>query len=214
MKRLSISIAAAAFALTAFHSFHSNAGAQALPTAPPPPPAPNATVAPTLPPGALPTPASNTATISLPAKPAHATPAPPKDVDSNRVGLTGVWEVALQQPAGVVYTHFKIAQSGNILTGTYLDEKNKKYPLSGSVDGKDVRVVVSLPDGSDLVFKGSQDTFTDMVGTLDTAKDTIGFTAAYRPKYKWTDNLNPTPAGGMGGSGGGLGGGPGGGTPY
>jgi hypothetical protein len=100
-----------------------------------------------------------------------------------------------------VYAHFKLAQTGNVLTGTYLDGKNKKYPVSGSVDGKDVRLVVSLPDGSDLVFKGSQDANTDMVGTLETSKDVIGFTAAYRPKYKWTDNLNPSPTGGTGGGG-------------
>ena len=205
MKRLSMTLAAAAFALAAFQTAHASVHAQALPTAPPAPPPPNATPTPMAPPGAMPTPASNSATITLPQKRSSATPAPPKDPDANRVGISGVWEVALQEPSGVVYTHFKLAQSGAILTGTYLDGSNKKYPLSGSIDGKTVRLVVSLPDGSDLVFKGTQDANTDMLGTVDSAKDTIGFTAAYRPKYKWTDNLNPSPAGGMGG---------GGGTPY
>ncbi len=196
MKRLALSFAVVAFAMAALSGLHTTAArAQTLPTAPPPPP-PNATPTPVLPPGALPSPAGSSATITLPTRRRSSTPAPPKDVDANRVGISGVWEVALQQSDGVVYTHFKLSQAGNILTGTYLDDKNKRYPVSGSIDGKDVRLVVSLPDGSDLVFKGTQDANTDMVGTLDSAKNTIGFTAAYRAKYKWTDNLNPTPAGG------------------
>lgn len=198
MKRLTLSLAAIAFAVAALPGFRGAATAQALPTAPPPPPAPNATPTPVLPPGALPTPQTSSPTITLPTHKSPATPAPPKDVDANRIGISGVWEVALQESDGVVYTHFKLAQTGSILTGTYLDDKNKHFPISGSVDGKDVRLVVSLPNGSDLVFKGEQDSNTDMVGTLDSASNTIGFTAAYRPKYKWTDNLNPTPAGGGG----------------
>jgi hypothetical protein len=108
-----------------------------------------------------------------------------------------VWEVAIQEPNNVVYTHFKLEQKGNTLTGQYLDASGKKFPLTGAVDGKTVRVVVSLPNGSALVFNGTQDGGLDMVGTIDTSKDVIGFTAAYRPKYKWIDNLTPG-AGGMG----------------
>lgn len=203
MKRLSVLAAAAAMAVAFAAQTHTAARAQALPTAPPPPPPPNATPTPMLPPGVLPSTAPQNATVTFPqhGRPDH-TPAPPKDPDANRVGISGVWEVALQQPSGVAYTHFKIAQSGSILSGTYLDGSNKKYPLSGSVDGKTVRVVVSLPDGSDIVFNGTQDGNTDMVGTMDTAKDTIGFTAEYRPKYKWADNLNASPAGMPGGMGG------------
>ena len=143
-----------------------------------------------MPPGALPSPAGSNASITIGPK-AKATPAPPKDAEDNRVGITGVWEIALQKPDGVVYTHFKIAQSGTTLTGQYLDEAGKKFPLSGTIDGKNVRVVVTLPNGTALVFSGSEDGFTDMVGTLSTAKDLVGFTAAYRPKYKWIDNISP-----------------------
>lgn len=150
---------------------------------PPPAPAP------------MPTAAAGTIKATLPGANSKATPAPPKDVDANRVGISGVWEIAIQQPAGVVYTHFKITQAGTTLTGQYLDEKGKKYPLSGSVDGKTVRLVVTLPTGNALVFEGSQDQGMDMVGTLNTAKDVIGFTASYRPKYKWIDNLAPGTSG-------------------
>lgn len=198
MKPISTTLASVAFALAAFQMTHAPAGAQALPTAPPAPPPPNATPTPMLPPGALPSPSSSNVTVTLPQKHAKATPAPPKDTAPMRAGLDGVWEVQLQQTSGVEYAHFKIVQSGNILTGTYLDTANKRYPLSGSVDGKTVRLVVSLPNGSDLVFNGTEDANTDMVGTLDAAQNVIGFTAAYRPKYKWTDNLNPSPTGGLG----------------
>jgi hypothetical protein len=129
--------------------------------------------------------------MATPGPKGSATPAPPKDPDVNRVGISGVWEVAIQQPDKLEYTHFKLDQKGTVLTGQYLDGAGKKFPLAGSVDGKNVRVVVSLPNGTALVFNGTQDGGMDMVGTLESSKDVIGFTASYRPKYKWIDNLTP-----------------------
>lgn len=184
MKRFSVYLAAA-LAVAALQTFSAPAVAQTAPPAPPP--------------NALPTPFSNSATVPI-GKPASATPAPPKE-DAYRVGISGVWEVALQQPSGVEYSHFKITQTGSVLTGTYLAGNNKRYPLSGSIDGKTVRLVVSMPDGTALIFNADEDANTDMVGTVDNSKDMIGFTAAYRPKYKWADNINPSPGGGMGGGG-------------
>jgi hypothetical protein len=78
-----------------------------------------------------------------------------------------------------------------------LDQDGKKYPLFGSIDGKTVRVVVSLPTGGTLTFTGTQDAFSDMIGMLALSNDSIPFTAAYRPKYNWLDNLSPG-TGGMG----------------
>lgn len=145
------------------------------------------------PPAATPSPAPAPV---IKAKPrARATPAPPKDTPK-RDGISGVWEIQIQRPSGTTYTHFKIAQTDNVLTGEYLDATGKKFPLAGSIDGKTVRVVVSLPDGSTLVFSGEQDGFTDMIGVLDSGKNSVPFSAAYRPKYKWLDNLSPNP--GMG----------------
>lgn len=199
MKRLFIPVAAAAFALAA--ASHAPAMAQPTATPPPAPPVPSAeatyvptpAATPLLPPGALPTPASNNASVTLGRKPnVKATPAPPKDTEDNRVGISGVWEVAMQRPTGVVYTHFKLTQKGDVLTGTYLDEKGKKFPLTGTVDGKSVKVIVTMPDSAPLLFSAEQDGGTDMIGTVDgTADNTIGFTAEYRPKYKWIDNLTP-----------------------
>jgi hypothetical protein len=126
-----------------------------------------------------------------------ATPPPPGNLQPPRIGLSGVWEIAIQTDTTTNYTHFKLEQSGAALTGQYLDTNGKKYPLTGSVDGKDVHVVVTMPDGSALVFDGSEEGGTDMVGTVTTPKAVVGFTAAYRPKYNWMDNLNPG-TGGMG----------------
>lgn len=145
----------------------------------------------------LPQPTAGTIKATLPTPKPKTTPAPPKDEDANRVGITGVWEVAIQNTGGVVYTHFKLTQTGNTIVGQYLDEAGKKFPLAGTVDGKNVRVVVTMPNGTALVFNGSQDSGTDMVGTLDTAKDLVGFTASYRPKYKWIENLTPGTGAGM-----------------
>ncbi len=134
------------------------------------------------------------ASVKIPTK---ATPAPPKDSYVQRVGISGVWEIQIQRLTGVTYTHFKITQKDNVLTGEYLDQDGKKYPLFGSVDGKNVRVVVSLPNGGTLTFVGAHDSFTDMIGMLALSNDSVPFTAAYRPKYNWLDNLSPG-AGGMG----------------
>jgi hypothetical protein len=180
VKRLFFSLAAAAFAAASFQALHAPAQAQAAATPPPPPPVPAASA----------TPAVQT-TLSAPKPKGTATPAPPKDEEANRIGISGVWEVAIQQPDKVVYTHFKLQQKGTVLTGQYLDADGKKFPLTGSIDGKNVRVVVSLPNGTALIFNGTEDGGLDMMGTLDTTKDVVGFTAAYRPKYKWIDNLTP-----------------------
>ena len=147
------------------------------------------------PPAPLPKPApSAAATIKIPAK---ATPAPPKDTTPPRVGISGVWEIQIQRLTGVTYTHFKIDQKDNVLTGQYLDTDGKKYPLFGSIDGKTVRVVVSLPNGTTLTFTGTHEAFADMIGMLALSNESIPFTAAYRPKYNWLDNLAPG-TGGMG----------------
>jgi hypothetical protein len=172
---------------------------------PPPPPnlastpaatnTPAPTPTPVLPPGTLPSPAAPGATVTVPVGKAKATPAPPKDED-NRVGISGVWEVQIQDGAKTTYTHFKLAQKETALTGEYLDTNNKKYPLAGTVDGKTVRIIVSMPGGASISFNGSVENLTDMLGMLQAGSNSVPFTAAYRPKYKWLDNINPSP--GMG----------------
>jgi hypothetical protein len=150
--------------------------------------------APTPPPSApLPAPAAS-ASIKVNPK---ATPAPPKDTSVKRIGISGVWEIAIQRISGVTYTHFKIDQKDNVLTGEYLDVDGKKFPLFGSIDAKNVRVVVSLPTGATLVFTGTVDSFSDMIGMIAMTSESVPFTAAYRPKYNWLDNLSPG-TGGMG----------------
>ncbi len=173
MKRLFLSVASAAIAVGLAQTAYGLVAAQTMPSSLPMP-------------------------TATPAVKATATPAPPKDADDKRVGISGVWEVQIQQPASTVYTHFKLDQKGSALTGQYLDAKGKRYPLTGTVDGKDVHLVVSMSDGSALVFSANVESAMDMAGTIDSAKDTVGFTAAYRPKYKWIDNLSPNP--GIGGT--------------
>ncbi|MFN2449788.1 MAG: hypothetical protein ABR508_08345 [Candidatus Baltobacteraceae bacterium] len=207
MKRLtsflSLFLLAAACAIAALGTAHAQNVAPPLPSAQA---TYQPTVAPTpvLPPGVLPQAPGSTAGVTIGGKP-KATPAPPKDTEENRVGITGVWEVALQKTDGVVYSHFKITQIGTALTGVYLDENGKRFPLAGTNDGKKVQLVVSLANGNTLRFSGAAEGNSDMVGTLTTSNDLLGFTAAYRPKYKWIDNISP------GGSGlGGMSGNPGG----
>jgi hypothetical protein len=155
-----------------------------------PPPAPLA--------GAPAAPVSSPSPSASPAD--SASPSPPPD---NRKGLDGVWELQIQPPDGnVEYRHFKIVQTGTALTGMYLDEKGKKFPLTGAVDGQNVRIVIQRPDGSTILLEGRVDGTTDMLGMFTDAKQNVPFTAAYRPKEKWSDNVNAAPGGltGTGGS--------------
>ena len=93
------------------------------------------------------------------------------------------------------YAHFQLQQQGDALSGVYLDSGKKKYPLVGTVDGQDVRLIVSLPNGTTLLLQGRLDGTTDMVGMLTDATGQTPFTASYRAKAKWIENINPSPGG-------------------
>ncbi|MHB8462195.1 MAG: hypothetical protein ACYDA1_06085, partial [Vulcanimicrobiaceae bacterium] len=68
---------------------------------------------------------SRCVSITTAQKGAKPTPTPPPA----RVGLTGVWEVQIQPGGSVVeYVHFKLKQTGDALTGVYLDKNNTPYP--------------------------------------------------------------------------------------
>jgi hypothetical protein len=137
--------------------------------------------------------------------PRHGTPAHPRATPSPipdaRKGLDGVWEVQIQRGSDTQYEHFSIKQTGTSLIGTYLTTDKKKYPVAGTLDGSNVRLVVSLADGTTILLEAKVDGTTDMLGMFTDAKERIPFTAAYRPKEKWIDNLNAQP-GGLGGQGG------------
>ncbi len=131
-------------------------------------------------------------------------PSPPPANEAGRVGLSGVWEVQIQRESDTIYAHFKLVQKSGVLSGVYMDPAGKQFPLAGSIDVKTVHLVISMPDGSTLTFEGSQDNNTDMLGMMTSAKENIAFTAAYRPKEKFIDNITPGAAG-LGGLGGGRG---------
>ncbi|MBV8198339.1 MAG: hypothetical protein JO263_09390 [Candidatus Eremiobacteraeota bacterium] len=159
-------------------------------------PAAQATPPPTPPPLGVPaTPLPNATLVPLGAPagaPASPSPSPPP---SNRKGLDGVWEVAIQRTNSTDYTHFQLAQDGDNLRGTYLDARGKRYPLVGNVDGQSVRIIVTLPNGTTLLLEGRLDGTTDMIGMLTMPDGAVPFTAAYRPKEKWIENVNPSPGG-------------------
>lgn len=196
-------------ALGALALFAASLGAVALaaPGAPPTPP-PLATAPPP-----IPIPSASSATVTFPnstpipfpsgfgmpgAKPGAKAPLPPK---SARKGIEGVWEVQIQHDATTVYTHFNItSQADNVLSGIYRNQAGKVFPLSGSVDGQNVRMVVSLPNGTTLLLQAHLDGTSDMVGSLTSAKGEVYFTASWRPKEKFIQNISPG-TGGLGGTG-------------
>lgn len=199
MKRLLFVLATACCLAAAFAASDAplRAIAAGAATPPSPPPLPTATSKPIPPPGTPTAPPSNITKIPVGATP---TPAPPKDTsDPNRIGISGVWEVQIQRPDATTYAHFKLTQTGSVISGVYMDPDNKQFPLAGSIDvpNHSVRIVVSTPGGGSIVFAANEDNATDMLGGMTTGKDNVAFTAAYRPKYKFLDNINPS-AGGLG----------------
>ena len=130
-----------------------------------------------------------------PTPPPIGTPVYPSPPPNARKGLEGVWEVQIQHPTVTDYTHFRLTQQGNTLTGTYLDTKGRRYPLAGSVDGQAVRLIVTMPNGTTLLLEGKLDGTTDMVGMLTMPDGQLPFTASYRAKEKWIENVNPSPGG-------------------
>jgi hypothetical protein len=186
---------------------------QSQPTPPPSPPPltntmPAATPATTMPsapnavPAATPTPNLDTifggaqASPNPKSKPAtKGTPAPPQQ----RKGLDGVWEIEIQRGPKTDYEHMNLLQTGQSLSGTFLTKDNKKYPITGSLDEQNnVRLVVSLPDGTTILLEARVDGTTDMLGMFTDAAERVPFTAAYRPKENWLENINAQP-GGIGG---------------
>lgn len=127
----------------------------------------------------------------------------PEPVEAHK-NLDGVWEVQIQHPDGTTtYDHFTLAQKENLVTGEFLDNQhnNKKYPVAGSLDGHTIHLVVTRDDGTTMVFNGTVDGLTDMIGMLQDGPQSIVFTAAYRPKYRFIDTINPVPGGIGGGTG-------------
>ncbi len=106
-----------------------------------------------------------------------------------------MWELQIQRGANTEYEHFNLKQTGAAISGTYLTQDKRKYPLAGSIDGRNVRLVVSLANGSTILLEGRVDGTTDMLGMLTDAQEQVPFTAAYRPKEKWSDNINAQPGG-------------------
>jgi hypothetical protein len=120
------------------------------------------------------------------------TPAPPVNA---RKGIEGVWEVQIQHTNTTDYTHLLLTEQGDALSGTYVDARGKKYPLAGSLEGQAVRLIVTMPNGTTLMLEGKLDGTNDMVGMLTSSDGQLPFTAAYRAKEKWIENVNPSPGG-------------------
>ena len=180
---------------------------------PPPTPPPLSTPATPQPsdatqPGTLSTPIPVPSGFGLPGSygPAPAASASPTPPPNARKGLEGVWELEIQRGTKTDYAHFVLHQDGTALTGRLPQRRGQEVPVGGFGRRQSVRLIVSMPDGTSLLLVGRLDGTTDMIGMLTSGQEQVGFTAAYRPKEKFIDNLNAAP-GGLGGMGSGGGGG-------
>ncbi|MGH7737901.1 MAG: hypothetical protein ACREMP_08585 [Candidatus Tyrphobacter sp.] len=182
MKRFVFPIVFLSFALAAAAGGLRGASAQ-QPAAASPSPSPSPTATPTEIPGVE---------SLFPGRRVQASPSPPVP---QRVGIEGVWELALQRGGDTTYTHLNLRQQQNALTGIYIDSSNKRAPAVGVVDGDNVRVVVTYANGTTLVFTGTLDGTTDMIGLMTTSTGQVPFSADYRPKENWFNNINEQPGG-------------------
>ena len=119
---------------------------------------------------------------------AQATPASPAYST-----LDGMWEIQRQFPNRTAYSHLRLAQKGDALSGDWLLE-GKNYPVTGTYDGHNIKLVATLPDG-DATFAGYVLDGANMVGQLlPTAKslgDSSAFTATHRGKSHIEFNTSP-----------------------
>ncbi|HEY1680638.1 MAG TPA: hypothetical protein VGF98_03250 [Candidatus Tumulicola sp.] len=189
---------------------HPAIGATPPPTPPPlaaPSSTPEQAPAPGVNPGSVATPVPVPSGFAVPGQPAPGASTAPTPPPNARKGIEGVWEVQIQRGSNTEYTHLVLKQDGSTISGTYVNSNGKKYPIAGSLDAQAVHLVVTLPDGTSISLEGRLDGTTDMIGEFTTPKEQVTFTAAYRPKSKFIDNLNAAP-GGMGGNNSGGGGPP------
>jgi hypothetical protein len=212
----SFGIAAATLALACYAGANGAAPATAATAPPTPPPIAAPLPSPTYGPDSIPLVGASSTPIPIPSgfglpgtstpKPGSATPSPPPNP---RNGLEGVWEMVIQRSSQPEYVHFQLKQAGTNLTGSYLDKGGKSYPLTGTVDGQHFRMIVTLPNGTSALLEGRLDGMSDMVGKITTPQEEEYFTASWRPKEKWIENINASPGGlgggGQGGTGGGYG---------
>lgn len=122
------------------------------------------------------------------------TPAPPGPPTK----LEGIWEVQMQRGAETTYSHFRFNQNsaqsgpaGDALAGIWRTTDGKVYPITGSYDGKNFKVVVTLADKSLVQFAGYVDSPSDMVGMAEFGKESVPFTAAHRNKVRLLDSIGP-----------------------
>ncbi len=183
-----------ALALGVSLAFATRAGAQA----PPPPPVPNPNATPLAPgpaiqpspgtpvPSATPIPTPSPAPKgkhhkAAPSTPAGATPTPTPTSPAFAT-LDGTWEVQEQYIDRTVYSYLDLKQSpSGDLSGRWRWKNGKLYPLEGSYDGRNFKMIVKGPDG-DYNLSGFVEAASDMIGLIDDGKgkDPIPFTAEHR----------------------------------
>jgi hypothetical protein len=170
-------------------------------------PSPSATLAPT----ATPSPSGRRGrhretTPSTPEPEPSGTPTSPAFAT-----LDGSWEVQLQYIDHTDYSYLDIKQgTDDTLSGVWRYE-GKKYPFTGTYDGRLFNLLVAGPKGN-LTWSGYVEAASDMVGTVDLGNtpDKTAFTAEHRASSKgkfFKDEPNAPKGGTPGVPGGGFPGG-------
>jgi hypothetical protein len=100
--------------------------------------------------------------------------------------LDGSWEVQFQYIDHTDYSYIDIAQATDgTLSGNWR-VNGKKYPFTGTYDGRLINLLVAGPSGN-ITWAGYVDAASDMVGTVDLGDgktDKTAFTAEHRPSSK------------------------------
>ena len=87
--------------------------------------------------------------------------------DSEIVKLDGKWQMTLDTPHGAVKGPFTVKQDGVKLTATFDSDLVGKLDATGTVDGKKVTFILTVPEsGQHFSFTGTVDG-TKMSGTTE-----------------------------------------------
>lgn len=108
------------------------------------------------------------ACVFLAAVPAFAQETPKPEAKPDKIDVTGVWDMAVESPQGVIDVVATLKQDGEKLTGTHASAMGET-PLEGTVVGNEIKYILNIDMGGQqmtISFAGKVDGDT-MAGVFD-----------------------------------------------
>jgi len=108
------------------------------------------------------------ACVCLAAVPVYAQEAPKPEVKSEKIDVTGTWDMTVESPQGALEVTAVLKQEGEKLTGTQASQMGE-VALEGTVVGNEIKYTINIDAGGQqmsIVFAGKVEGDT-MAGVFD-----------------------------------------------